>query len=123
MPSESTVRTFITSAFRSIWALDLATVLHDQPDRSFSRTELVETLRASDLVVNQSVDSLLAAGLVILVEDDLVRLHTGDAERETLLAAALDLYRRSPDKVRRMIVVQSVPGLTAFADAFRLRKD
>ena len=36
---------------------------------------------------------------------------------------AIELYARSPDKVRRLIVAQCAPGVTAFADAFRLRKD
>lgn len=98
-------------------------ILQAEPDRPFSRAELVDIMRASDVVVSQSLDSLMAAGLVLPVSTDLVRLHTGDPERRSLLAAALDLYRRSPDKVRRMIVVHSAPGLTAFADAFRLRKD
>ena len=30
---------------------------------------------------------------------------------------------RSPDAVRRMIVAATSPGITAFADSFRLRKD
>jgi hypothetical protein len=33
------------------------------------------------------------------------------------------LYARSPDAVRRMIISASHGGLTAFADAFRIRKD
>ena len=121
MPSDSAVRTFITGAFRSVWALDLAAILHDHPERAFSRAELVEMMRASDLVIDQSIDTLTAAGLILPVSGEDVRLHGGDAERQQLLSASLDLYRRSPDKVRRLIVLHTVPGLTAFADAFRLR--
>ena len=38
-------------------------------------------------------------------------------------SAAEALYAKSPDAVRRMIVAAANPGITAFADAFRLRKD
>ena len=37
--------------------------------------------------------------------------------------AAAELYARSPDAVRRMIVLSANAGINAFADAFRLRKD
>ena len=43
--------------------------------------------------------------------------------REELIDAAIQLYAKSPDKVRRLIISAASPGLTAFADAFRLRKD
>jgi hypothetical protein len=41
-----------------------------------------------------------------------------------LVDQSRDLYARSPDAVRRLIVVgTSSGGIAAFADAFRLRKD
>jgi hypothetical protein len=123
MPSEIALRNFIASAFRSVWALELAQILHSEPERQFSHSELIEVLRASDLVIRQSVESLLAAGLVLTEKGSRVRLHALDRNTEMLLAASIDLYRRSPDKVRRLIVAQSLPGATAFADAFKLRKD
>lgn len=123
MPSDSAVRNFIASTFRSVWALELAQILHAEPDREFRHSELNDALRASDLVIRQSVDSLVAAGLVITDDDNQVRLHFLDRDTEKLLGASFDLYRRSPDMVRRLIVAQSLPGATAFADAFRLRKD
>ena len=36
---------------------------------------------------------------------------------------ASDFYRRFPGRARRLIVSRQSPGLNAFADAFRLRKD
>jgi len=123
MPSETALRNFIASAFRSVWAIELAQILHREPDREFYHDELIEILRGSDHVIRQSVASLVAAGLVLTEEGQRVRLHSLDRDTEKLLAASIDLYRRSPDKVRRLIVAQSLPGATAFADAFRLRKD
>ena len=123
MPSEAALRNFIASAFRSVWALELAQILQGEPEREFTPTELIDVLRASNLVIRQSVESLMAAGLVITDDSNRVRLHLLDRDTEKLLMASIDLYRRSPDKVRRLIVAQSLPGATAFAEAFRLRKD
>jgi hypothetical protein len=52
-----------------------------------------------------------------------VALHEGNEDQLSLVREAIDFYRKSPDKVRRLIVAQASPGITAFAEAFRLRKD
>ena len=39
------------------------------------------------------------------------------------MTKAIEFYGHSPDKVRRLIVAQANPGVTAFADAFKLRKE
>jgi flagellar biosynthesis/type III secretory pathway M-ring protein FliF/YscJ len=77
----------------------------------------------SDAVVSQSVENLAAAGLAVVDNDGRVALHDGREGQQQLVKAAIDLYRKSPDKVRRLIVAQASPGVTAFADAFKLRKD
>jgi predicted transcriptional regulator len=112
---------FIASSFRSVWGLELLLVLKSEP-RSWSRDELVATMRASDLVVTKALESLEAAGFVIndqgnarympISED--VAAHVEDAE---------ELYAKRPDAVRRAIVSASSGDATAFADAFRLRKN
>jgi hypothetical protein len=112
---------FIASSFRSVWALELLLVLKSEP-RVWSRDELVSTMRASELVVSKALDSLLAGGLASIegrgvrympVSDEVAR----DVERTE------KLYAARPDAVRRAIVSSSAGDLTAFADAFRLRKD
>jgi hypothetical protein len=50
-------------------------------------------------------------------------VHETSADEASLVAAAIDFYQKSPDKVRRLIVAQASPGVTAVADAFKLRKD
>jgi hypothetical protein len=60
---------------------------------------------------------------VVLDNDGRIGLHDASGGQAELVKAAIDLYRKSPDKVRRLIVAQATPGVTAFADAFKLRKD
>ena len=84
--------------------------------------EMVAGLRGSDLVVSQSIEALAAAGLVVLEGDGAARYRPATAALEILFAEAEALYLKSPDAVRRTIVSAANPGITAFADAFRLRK-
>ena len=123
MPTRQDTASFIRATFRSVWALELLCFLRQNRDRSLSHSEMVAGLRGSDLVVTQSVDSLSAAGLVLAEEDGSARYGPASGELDKLVAQAEALYAKSPDAVRRMIVSAANPSITAFADAFRLRKD
>ena len=123
MPTSQDVASFIRATFRSVWALELLCFLRQNRDRSLSHSEMVAGLRGSDLVVTQSVESLAAAGLLLAEADGSARYGPASGELDRLVAQAEALYAKSPDAVRRMIVAAANPGITAFADAFRLRKD
>jgi hypothetical protein len=117
------VQSFIRSTFRSVWSLELLIFLRNNSDRSWTREELVAGLRASDSIIAQSVDSLVAAGLVATEEEDRARYLPASPDLDRRVAETEAFYARSPDAIRRMIVMSANEGLTAFADAFRLRKD
>jgi hypothetical protein len=119
-PDEDLV-TFITSSFRSVWALELLLVLKREP-RVWTHRELVTTMRASDLVVSNALDSLVAAGLASLEGEGARYMPVSDQVADCVEQAE-KLYASRPNAVRRAIVSASADGLTAFADAFRLRKD
>lgn len=123
MADQEHLESFIANSFRSVWALEVLQFLADNPDSAFSPEELIVRLRVSDAVVSQSVDNLSAAGLVIVDSDGKVAFHRGPEGHEGLVRSAIDFYQHSPDKVRRLIVAQASPGVTAFADAFKLRRD
>jgi hypothetical protein len=123
MPSQPDVSSFIRATFRSVWALELLCFLRQERDRSLSHEEMVAGLRGSDLVVLQSVDSLTAAGLVLVEADGSARYRPVSDDLDALAEAAAALYAKSPDAVRRTIVAAANPAITAFADAFRLRRD
>ncbi|HLL30605.1 MAG TPA: hypothetical protein VK403_06385 [Allosphingosinicella sp.] len=74
-------------------------------------------------MVTQSVDALMAAGLVIAEADGSARCSPASDVLDRLVEGAEALSSRRPDAVRRMIVAAANPAITAFADAFRLRKD
>lgn len=119
-PSEDLLR-FIGSSFRSVWALELLLVLK-RDARVWSREELVANMRASELVVSKALDSLVSAGLASVEDAGAIYMPINDD-----VAGCVDqleqLYAIRPDAVRRVIVSNTASGATAFADAFRLRKD
>lgn len=112
---------FITASFRSVWALELLLVLKREP-RVWHPAELVTTMRASELVVSKALDSLLAGGLAALEAGGARYMPVND-EVAGYVERTEKLYAARPDAVRRAIVSAQAAGLTAFADAFRLRKD
>lgn len=123
MASHEQVRTFIRTTFGSIWSLETLLLLRSDRDRWWTRDDIVSALRASDLVVSQSLERLLIAGLVMVEEGGTAHYQPVDPALDRLAEGAQQLYTRSPDAVRRMIVAAANPGITAFADSFRLKKD
>lgn len=123
MTSREELSSFIRATFRSVWSLELLLHMSDNKDRSWSREDLVTALRASDLIVSQSLESLLAAGLISVDDEGCARYSPASADLERLAEATKKRYAKSPDAIRRLIISSTTGGITAFADAFRLRKD
>ena len=123
MADPNQLESFIGNSFRSVWALEVLQYLAANPAAKFTADELITALRISEAVVSQSVDNLSAAGLATVDKEGRVALHETNPEQAYLVGAAIEFYQKSPDKVRRLIVAQASPGVTAFADAFKLRKD
>ena len=84
---------------------------------------LVERLRASDLIVGQGSRVLAAAGLASVTADGRVEFRPANRDLEESARAACQFYRNFPGRARRAIIARNAPGLTAFADAFRIKKD
>lgn len=123
MPQKQDIERFISNTFRSVWALELLCFLRQGANQAHSHEEMVAGLRGSDLVVSQSLESLVAAGLVAAEERGAARYLPATPDLDILARKTEALYRTSPDLVRRLIVSSANPSITAFADAFRLRKD
>jgi DNA-binding IclR family transcriptional regulator len=122
-PTDQDIAGFIRSSFRSIWTLELLLHLARTPDRSWTAEELVRALRASESIVAQGLDALLAAGLIVRDEAAGARFRPASTDLAALTDGAARLYAQRPDAVRRLIVGASGNRLSAFADAFRLRRD
>ncbi len=114
---------FIRETFRSVWSLELMLHLKRQPGCRLSSADLVRELRSSEHIVVTAGAQLVAAGLLTSTED-LAYGYTPASDDLARMADAVEaVYAKSPDAVRRIIVSPSAKSLTAFADAFRLRRE
>lgn len=125
MPGASAedIADFVTSSFRSVWALEVLLHLRRNAERGWTQSELVAALRASDAVISKATLELDIAGLVILDPDGSPRYAPASPQLDDLTGAVADLYQMSPGAVRRLIVRSAASNLQAFADSFRLRKE
>ena len=123
MPASPELAGFIRDHFRSVWSLELLLYLKRHGEAAWGTEALVEKLRASDSVVITAVEALLAGGLIVLEGEDSARYRSAGKDLERLVGETEALYAKKPDAVRRLIVLSAGSGLSAFADAFRLRRD
>ena len=114
---------FIGSTFRSVWALELVCMLRKREGETIGHAQMVEGLRASDMIVAQSLAALSAAGLVVVDDRGSATFRPANDALAELVGETERLYITSPNSVRRIIATAWNPGLTAFADSFKLWKD
>jgi len=119
--SDEDILRFVAASFPSVWALELLLALKREP-RPWPREELVRTLRASELVVGKAIDALLAAGLISIEGEGAVYLPVNSGVADCVEQVE-QLYRTRPNRVRRAIVTAGTSSATAFADAFKLRRE
>jgi hypothetical protein len=123
MVDDSAIHRFMRSAFGSIWSLELLLLLRSRPDHRWSRNELIESLRASEQVLTRSTADLVAAGLVVVDEDDCARYAPSSPALQETVDAVAAFYASRPAAVRRLIVGGAADSVVNFADAFRFRRD
>lgn len=120
---EQDLHAFIRATFRSVWAIELLCHVRARRDQLLETAAIVSALRASDLVVEQGLADLAAAGLVITNEAGQVQYAPANPGLDELAGESEALYAKSPNAVRRMIIAAANPGVAAFANAFKLRND
>lgn len=123
MATDREIEEFIGDSFTSVWDVELLAALLGRPGQRATAMELVEQMRASELVVARGIDALVAAGIATQEADGTLAFQPINDRLADCARQACDFYARFPGRVRRLIVARNAPGLNAFADAFRLRKD
>lgn len=112
---------FISRSIRSVWALELLLLLKKDPTRSWTPDDLVRELRASTMVVGESLDTFLAAGLV-RCEAGACSYAPASPVVAELCDALEQAYRKRPVAVVNAIVSRT-DKIQSFANAFRLRDE
>jgi hypothetical protein len=117
------IAAFLRDHFKSVWALELLLFLKEHADQAWTREQLVSALRTSDTIVNTSVETLIAGGLLANQGHDKIRYAPASDDLSRLVDVTDALYATKPGAVRRIIVSSAATGLSAFANSFRLRND
>lgn len=122
MATDRDIEIFIGDSFASIWDLELLTALLQHPEGT-TAADLIELMRSSELAVARGIETLVAAGMAAMEGDGRLHFRPVNTKVEECARKASEFYERFPGRARRLIVARQAPGLNAFADAFRLRKD
>ena len=118
---EELVLSFVRSAIKSAWSLELLLLLYRTPLQTWSGEALVRELRGSEHLVNESVATLGAAGVVEL-DDGGVRYRPQSNELAALVAALVELNAQKPATVLRTIFASPSDKIRSFSDAFLFQK-
>lgn len=106
-----------------MWTLELLLCLRRSAERTWSATELIRELRASESIVVDGLRHLERAGLTAPDPDGRYRYRPASSALDGLVVDLERLYRERPSTVTQMIFGTSNEKLHKFADAFRLKKD
>ncbi|MDP1913282.1 hypothetical protein [Brevundimonas sp.] len=110
---------FIEGAIPSVWALETLFLLRRPPAASWSPERLVTELRASAPLVNDCIQRLQQAGLIL--ETDGSFSYAPASPRLGALCDELEaVYRERPVAVVNTITSRRPDALRGFADSFRL---
>jgi hypothetical protein len=118
---EEIVLSFVRSAIKSAWSLELLLLLYRDPQLWWTGEALVRELRGSEHLVNESVAALAAAGVVELGETG-TRYGPQSSELGTLVTALVELYGQKPLAVLRAIFTSPSEKIRSFSDAFLFQK-
>lgn len=111
---------FIRRNIPSVWALDVLVLVRRAPRRSWSASELVQELRASDAVIIGVLESFEREGLLTKGEDDRFSFAPVAQWVDDLTVALEQAYAERPVAVINAIASTDAK-LQVLADAFRLK--
>ncbi|HJU16060.1 MAG TPA: hypothetical protein VJ770_06290 [Stellaceae bacterium] len=120
--TEEAVLSFVKGAIKSAWPLELLLLMQKQPETAWRVRELVRELRASTGAVEESLATLIAAGLVATRETGVYTYAPKTPALAELVAALVDLYSRKPITVMNAIFSSPNDKIRSFSDAFLLKK-
>ena len=118
---EEVVLSFVRSAIKSAWSLELLLLLYRDPRQSWTGEALVRELRGSEHLVDDSVATLVHAGVVAVSEGG-ARYEPQSDEQRALVAALVELYRQKPLTVLKTIFTSPSQKIRSFSDAFLFQK-
>ena len=122
MIPEDTVLDFAGALFRSVWALEVLLALKRRDERPWRAADIVRELRGSRVVVDEALNNLIAAGLVVQEDKGGYCYRAGSPAADELVIELEKLYAAKPTAVIRKIVSSPSTKLQILSDAFRIKE-
>jgi DNA-binding MarR family transcriptional regulator len=124
MPEEHpNVDRFILDEIDSVPHLEALLLLWRNAPKQCSTALIAEQLYITPAQGTAITEDLHRRGLIERAPGTEFFYDTSDEQRNQLLAAVEESYRRELIRISGIIHSKASPGIRAFADAFRLRKD
>jgi DNA-binding IclR family transcriptional regulator len=123
MISEESALAFAGSTIKSVWALELLFLLHQDSERSWLPDDLIRELRSSSVVVSEALAGLQRAKLVRQLDDGRYCYGADPAEsRGRMVDELKKIYAVRPVAVVRAIANAPNDKLRLLSDAFRFKE-
>jgi diadenosine tetraphosphatase ApaH/serine/threonine PP2A family protein phosphatase len=97
------LRDFLRHSLRSVWNIELLLWLYRHPSRGWYAADLVQEMRASDLIVSQGLATLQQAGLIAVEARGACHYSPASPELDRLMQRLDRIYRERPAVVTRAL--------------------
>jgi hypothetical protein len=112
---------FIQRHLKSVWALELLLLFHNNPQRDWRSDDLVRELRGSEVVVKEALGQLKIARLVQETSERSFKYAPGDSSLRHVVSEIAKIYSTRPVTVIKAISGSPSEKLKIFSDAFKIR--
>ncbi len=102
--TEDDVLAFIANSIGSVWALELLLLLKRDAGRGWDADSLVRELRGSPIVIDEALQRLRAADLVIQVDAGTYRYRPASPQLDGIASKLEGVYAARPIAVIKAIV-------------------
>jgi len=118
------VSDFIHKHLSSVEQIAVLILLRDDPSRAWTIDLIASELRSSPVAIERRLADLERTGVLVPRQTaSEVRYAPTSSETSEAVTSLIETYRARPDRVIEAIYTKAPDALTAFADAFKLKKD
>jgi hypothetical protein len=114
---------FVRSSFESVWALELLLLMRGERSRLWRIDELIQELRASDLIVKRILPDFVKKGLVAEAGGESFQYRPAEGRIEKMVDRIANAYAENRVEVIEEILSAPNENIRIFAEAFRIKKD
>jgi hypothetical protein len=118
---EEDVLAFIQAKLRSVWAVELLSLLKNHPEKEWPPEALVRELRSSEVVVSEALGNLRRERFIAEAGGGTVRYAPATDELNQMGHAVVKLFAAKPVSVVKAVLDAPNEKLRIFSEAFKLK--